>query len=368
MDWYYAKDNEQLGPVAEDVLVGLYNDGIINDESLIWNEEMSDWAAYGKVMVDTTEHSIKQSPPPEEAPDPSIALGADTTLFKCAICKESFPQSEIIETDNKYICAGCKPTLVQSIREGVSLDDELIDLGRLHTLCSQKSRLPAVRCVTMSWEILKNNFQDVLVGTLISMGIMMGIGFIPYLGPCIQIFIQGPLYGGYEFYLYKVIKGQPTTPNDVFVGFQQYGPLTVAHLATIFIPFIVLAIPLGLLVFLGMYLVAENTIPELVFFIFVGLLYIVFLAVFLVLMVVMFFVPLFILHQKQSIMDSIHLSFKIAFHNMWKMIWLYIIFIPIWLLGCLACGVGMLAVIPMYLISIIFIYDSILHPEEYSEF
>ena len=44
MDWYYAKDGQQAGPVSEDELRGLRDSGQLTGQELVWNETMADWA------------------------------------------------------------------------------------------------------------------------------------------------------------------------------------------------------------------------------------------------------------------------------------------------------------------------------------
>jgi hypothetical protein len=43
--WYYVKDNERCGPIEEDKIQALINDGTIVPDTLVWREGMSDWQA-----------------------------------------------------------------------------------------------------------------------------------------------------------------------------------------------------------------------------------------------------------------------------------------------------------------------------------
>jgi uncharacterized RDD family membrane protein YckC len=43
MNWYYAHEQQQKGPVDEQTLAGLITGGIINSSSLVWNNSMPNW-------------------------------------------------------------------------------------------------------------------------------------------------------------------------------------------------------------------------------------------------------------------------------------------------------------------------------------
>ena len=44
MQWYYAKENEQLGPIDEEEFQHLIDSSQITPDSLVWNSTMTDWA------------------------------------------------------------------------------------------------------------------------------------------------------------------------------------------------------------------------------------------------------------------------------------------------------------------------------------
>ncbi|MEO0630306.1 MAG: GYF domain-containing protein, partial [Planctomycetota bacterium] len=82
MDWYYAKDGQQLGPVTQPALIELRQTGQITDSDLVWNDSMPEWLAYGSVNelagtasaapVDTSPSYGSQPQQPENvAPTPA---------------------------------------------------------------------------------------------------------------------------------------------------------------------------------------------------------------------------------------------------------------------------------------------------------
>jgi len=49
MQWYYAEQGQQKGPIEEDALVGLVNSGVVRDDTLVWHDGLPNWQTYGVV-------------------------------------------------------------------------------------------------------------------------------------------------------------------------------------------------------------------------------------------------------------------------------------------------------------------------------
>ena len=87
MEWYYAKNGQQLGPVSQESLLGMYQSGEIKGSDLVWNETMTEWlplsAAPGlSVPPPMMSDAPAGSPPPYSAPytAPASAMAATTVL------------------------------------------------------------------------------------------------------------------------------------------------------------------------------------------------------------------------------------------------------------------------------------------------
>ncbi|WP_372847074.1 RDD family protein [Pontiella sp.] len=106
MHWYYVKDGEKAGPIADRDLPDFVTQGEITPETLVWNETMSDWMPYGKVP-DTIAASQ--------------ALATVDTGPKCSICGKGFGEADLIEFEGAKVCAGCKPDFIQQIKENAAL-------------------------------------------------------------------------------------------------------------------------------------------------------------------------------------------------------------------------------------------------------
>ncbi len=104
MDWYYARDKEPVGPLAEIEFQSLVSGGAVTWETLVWRPGMPRWRRYGEVA--------------EAAAAATDAAG----LYRpCAECGRMFPMEEMVSYGPHFVCAGCKPVFFQRIREGVPI-------------------------------------------------------------------------------------------------------------------------------------------------------------------------------------------------------------------------------------------------------
>lgn len=60
MPWYYAKNDQRLGPVSDMEFARLAREKTIQNDTLVWQHGMPDWKSYGEV--------VPTLPPPEIAP------------------------------------------------------------------------------------------------------------------------------------------------------------------------------------------------------------------------------------------------------------------------------------------------------------
>ena len=77
MNWHYAKDGEQKGPVTEEELKQLFESGQISSSDLVWKEGMSEWSGYGSVFQASTSDSSEGDASP---PAPTTAVTQSTPM------------------------------------------------------------------------------------------------------------------------------------------------------------------------------------------------------------------------------------------------------------------------------------------------
>jgi uncharacterized RDD family membrane protein YckC len=118
MSWYYAESNERRGPIDDGTFQSLVAAGKVTPETLVWSEGMADWMPYGQVG------SIAASPAAVPAIPATSVIGARSDVQPCRECGREFPVDEMISYDGRYVCASCKPTFFQKIREGAAVAGE----------------------------------------------------------------------------------------------------------------------------------------------------------------------------------------------------------------------------------------------------
>jgi hypothetical protein len=102
--WYYSIDGKQQGPFEESALDHLIADRVITAETFVWKEGLPDWVPLGQIRgfeKTVTAEDIKAS--------------------TCDLCGKQVGADNLIELVGLRVCAACKPTAVQTLREGAPL-------------------------------------------------------------------------------------------------------------------------------------------------------------------------------------------------------------------------------------------------------
>src|SRR5690242_3284886 len=103
MQWYYADQGRQVGPVDEAALDSLAASGVIRADTLVWRQGMADWAPHASVR---------------EMPPGAMPAEVAAATVHCGECGRPFPLQEVVVIGSVYVCAGCKPIYLQRVREG----------------------------------------------------------------------------------------------------------------------------------------------------------------------------------------------------------------------------------------------------------
>jgi uncharacterized RDD family membrane protein YckC len=103
MDWHYAENGQQAGPVSEEELLQLAQSGAVTPDTLIWHSGMDGWKPFREARPGL--------PPP---------LPSDAPKRMCASCNRSFPVTDLAIFGESPICAECKPAWTQRLRQGMT--------------------------------------------------------------------------------------------------------------------------------------------------------------------------------------------------------------------------------------------------------
>jgi len=97
MEWFYAHNGQQAGPVSETDLEELARTGVVTADTLVWHAGMSEWQAYR-----------------------TIQQGGSVETKYCNSCGNQFPVSELAMFGESAVCMTCKPGYVQRLRQGMT--------------------------------------------------------------------------------------------------------------------------------------------------------------------------------------------------------------------------------------------------------
>jgi uncharacterized RDD family membrane protein YckC len=110
MDLYYADGDRQVGPIDKTELQSLIKAKKIDSKTLVWQPGMTEWQALGLFVRSKTRGATATGQP---APPVRKLL--------CSECGQAFAEDDIIRFSDVWVCAGCKPIIVQKIKEGVTV-------------------------------------------------------------------------------------------------------------------------------------------------------------------------------------------------------------------------------------------------------
>ena len=118
MRWYYKLDSQKIGPVTEEEIETLVQNGTITSSTPVWNDLAGKWMTYG-------ESKGEAAPAPGQAGAPSAAAA----MAECAECGKTFPVDNMVRYGQYTVCAACKPAFFQKVQEGTSLPNSVAYAG-----------------------------------------------------------------------------------------------------------------------------------------------------------------------------------------------------------------------------------------------
>ncbi len=223
MNWFYALNGEQQGPVTPEQLDQLRAQGTINDATLVWREGLPGWQPLSTARPAPTV-------PPSEATggtDPAPPTGDGV---RCAECQGLFPESGVARFGNQAVCAACKPRFLQRLAEGVPPPRPTAGRSTAEIL-GQRYELNLGRHWTRAWQTLGQRPVFVLAVLAVGYLIIIAASVIPILSIVAPIFVQGPLMGGMFLVLLRLLRGQAAEFGNLFDGFRNgYWQLVLVQL------------------------------------------------------------------------------------------------------------------------------------------
>ncbi|MEW5724526.1 MAG: RDD family protein [Thermodesulfobacteriota bacterium] len=103
--WHYADGDRAVGPVSDEEFQALVKKGAITGQTLVWREGMGEWQPYGRLQA------------------------GESGGAYCTECGRYFSTGDMIRYGPAYVCAACKNTFFQKIKEGVALPGVMLYAG-----------------------------------------------------------------------------------------------------------------------------------------------------------------------------------------------------------------------------------------------
>ncbi|HKW30031.1 MAG TPA: RDD family protein [Verrucomicrobiae bacterium] len=165
MNWYYADQGQQTGPVTEEQFTELVRTGKIQPDTLVWREGMAAWAPYRQAGAPP--HPSTSAP----ADGPGFVAGQNPEAV-CAECGKMFAIQDMIHhsgpTGGIYICANCKPVFLQKLAEGAPINTGELNYARFGT-----------RCAAYLLDVLILMVVNVVIGMIAGLSVAQAAGMQP---------------------------------------------------------------------------------------------------------------------------------------------------------------------------------------------
>lgn len=323
MNWYYADKQQQIGPVSEADFQRLVSTGTITPQTLVWNESMPAWKPYAQISGQST------TTPPIPSTPGSIP--------------ESIPPS---------ISTIAKPPIADPMAWAESIIARGFNINMGH-------------CISRSWALYQSDFGPILGASTLVMLVLMAAGGVPYIGPFIQIALQGALMGGLYLYFLNKIRGNAPSVGDAFNGFQgeNFKGLMLCHVVQSLL-ILVFCLPMfiifaaGLIIGIAMH---EQIDPSL-YPILIGagiLLFLLFIPVMIYLTISWIFAIPLVADRKMDFWQAMKVSRRVTGTHFWPILLLTFVGGIIAASGFILCCVGMFLTIPIYIGALMYAYEDI---------
>lgn len=368
MSWFYAQGGQQKGPVSDQELQALVQAGTITSATLVWREGMADWKPYASVAAPPPPPPPTGGGAPLESPlgmgagDAAAAANTGPTAV-CSECGRIVPAADTVALQGRAVCASCKPQVVQRMAEGAHIGGPR-ELDAEALLAALRSRggyqIDVGSVVSRSFDVVKTHVWPSIGVTLLVL-LMVGVaGVLPCAGMFISWGLTGAAMGGLNLYFLPKIRGQVSTINEAFGGFNSryMKRLTFAGM-------VIGAPALAMNIFnfgLQMSVLAlSNSTPQwaeaLPFLMVAGV------AVFglLILIFTLIWNPAYaiIADTNLGFWEAMNLSRKLVMQRIGSWIVLYLAIVGITILGFLALCVGVFFVMPMMYVMHAMVWDDI---------
>lgn len=239
----------------------------------------------------------------------------------------------------------------------------------MNTFEFRKGAVNASECISEGWNLIKSNY-GLFIGMIVVEIVIAIIGsLIPYAGSIINLLVGGALTCGIYMALLAQRRGENPPFTLMFEGFSRIVPTTLVALISA-LPWLIFGAVAYTFIALPNF-TPETVDPAMIFNrAFLVPLIAGYLAVFFVSMILhilLFFALPLIADRNASIVDAIKSSAAAGLNNAGGLIALFIFEILLIIAGALACGIGIIFVLPIVYAANIVAYKSVF-PDDAPQF
>ncbi len=157
MNLYYEVGDQQIGPIGKRELQSLVKAKKLNARTRVREEGKEDW----EDLRSFVQRKLRDKPQTD-------SLAPQIHQEVCSECGKDYNQSDMIRIDNALVCAGCKPLVLQKIKEGVKIGagSRLKDYGSLEKGLQGNYDLSVSDLISEAWQMTKGS-KLVIVGSFL---------------------------------------------------------------------------------------------------------------------------------------------------------------------------------------------------------
>jgi len=109
MEWYYAANGQEIGPVKETQLAELHQAGVIDNNTLVWHPGLPVWGSYQKTI-----NRARPAAPKENTSAIPEAV--------CAECGDIFAKEKTFAYGDVRVCIACKPAFLRKGKKAATVN------------------------------------------------------------------------------------------------------------------------------------------------------------------------------------------------------------------------------------------------------
>jgi uncharacterized RDD family membrane protein YckC len=117
--WFYLERDQEIGPVAEDVILHRISAGQMLSTAMVWRPGLSRWTAYEDVHAADLADAAKRGPRKNTSTVRVARRFGDERgdLQRCHVCLNYFPHESMMYYQERWICENCRPDFFKNLSQ-----------------------------------------------------------------------------------------------------------------------------------------------------------------------------------------------------------------------------------------------------------